>query len=975
MNSTSSLWSRFWFGVRHPSRWLRDVCGGEAVFPIVVLFGLNAVDELDRAAFGILLPEIREHFDLDFSTMLGLVGLASVAALALQVPIAQIADRSKRTRLAVVGALVWAMFSGLTGFATGLIVLTIARSGSALGKAVIDPTHNSLISDYYPIEARTRVFSVHRAANAVGAFVGPLSAGLLAFYFGWRTPFIVFMIPTIVFAVLALRLHEPVRGRWERQAMGVSDDVAMTEETAPSFGESWRTVHKVQSLRRIWYSLPFLATGLIGFVTLASLLYDQEFGLDERARGVAAAIAEPFQLVGLVLGARFIAKRYAGDVAGLARVGANIAMAAAVLAGAFALAPNIVIAVAINCVISAALAVLAPAIFSALSLAIPPRARATGFSVASLWIIPGLGVLPLIGWIADEISIRVGMLVMIPLFLIGGLIQRTIGNVIVDDIAQVWQSAAARSEALYERRHGRSKLLVLRGVRSGYESVEILHGIDLDLDEGEIVALLGTNGAGKSTLLKTISGIVEADRGAVIFDGRDITHAPPHEIAALGIVQMPGGAGVFGSLTVAENLDLAGWTHRRDSESVRAARAEVLEIFPMLADRLDQPAANLSGGQQQMLALGMSFVMRPRVLLIDELSLGLAPVVVGQMLPIVKRLSDEGVTVVLVEQSVNVALTVAERAYFLERGEVRFSGPTAELLERPDVLRSVFLSGASVGERSASSGATAAGDAVVLATREVVTSFGGIRAVDGVSIEVHEREIVGVIGPNGAGKTTLFDLISGFAPLYAGSIDVGGVDVSDRSPNGRARAGLGRSFQDARLFPELTVRETLAVSLERWVGNRSALAASLYLPPVFDSEQAVRERVDELIELLGLGDYERKFVRELSTGTRRIVDIACLVAHRPTVILLDEPTSGLAQREVEALAPVVRRLRDDMGAALLIVEHDIPFISSVADRLVAMDQGRVVTSGPPGEVLVHPQVVESYLGTSSAAIARSGQGG
>jgi len=971
---STSLWSRFWFGVRHPGRWLRDVCGGEAVFPIVVLFGLNAVDEFDRAAFGILLPEIRDHFDLDFSTMLGLVGLASVAALALQVPIAQIADRRKRVPLAVAGALVWALFSGLTGFATGLIVLTIARSGSALGKAVIDPTHNSLISDYYPIEVRTKVFSVHRAANAVGAFLGPLSAGLLAFYFGWRTPFVVFMVPTVIFAVLAMKLHEPIRGRWERQATGASDEVALTEEVAPSFSESWRTVHKVQSLRRIWYSLPFLATGLIGFVTLASLLYDQEFGLDERARGVAAAIAEPFQLVGLVLGARFIAKRYAGNVAGLARVGANIAIAAAVLAGAFALAPNIVVAVAINCVISAALAVLAPAIFSALSLAIPPRARATGFSVASLWIIPGLGVLPIIGWIADQFSIRVGMLVMIPLFLVGGLIQRTIGNVIVDDIAQVWQSAAARSESLYERRQGRSKLLVLRGVRSGYDGVEILHGIDLDLDEGEIIALLGTNGAGKSTLLKTISGVVEADRGAVIFDGRDITHAPPHEIAAFGIVQMPGGAGVFGSLTVAENLELAGWTQRRNVDSVRAARAEVLDIFPVLAQRLDQPAANLSGGQQQMLALGMSFVMRPRVLLIDELSLGLAPVVVGQMLPIVKRMSQEGVTVVLVEQSVNVALTVAERAYFLERGEVRFSGPTAELLERPDVLRSVFLSGASVGGTSAPMPVDV-GDEVVLATRDVVTSFGGIRAVDGVSLDVHAREIIGVIGPNGAGKTTLFDVISGFAPLFAGSVHVGGVDVSSASPNGRARAGLGRSFQDARLFPELTVAETLAVSLERWVGNRSALAASMYLPPVFDSEQEIRSRVAELIELLGLGDFERKFVRELSTGTRRIVDIACLVAHRPTVIMLDEPTSGLAQREVEALAPVVRRLRDEMGAALLVVEHDIPFVSSVADRLVAMDQGRVVTSGPPAEVLAHPQVVESYLGTSSAAIARSGQGG
>ncbi len=971
---STSLWSRFWFGVRHPGRWLRAVCGGEAVFPIVVLFGLNAVDEFDRAAFGILLPEIRDHFDLDFSTMLGLVGLASVAALALQVPIAQIADRRKRVPLAVAGALVWALFSGLTGFATGLIVLTIARSGSALGKAVIDPTHNSLISDYYPIEVRTKVFSVHRAANAVGAFLGPLSAGLLAFYFGWRTPFVVFMVPTVIFAVLAMKLHEPIRGRWERQATGASDEVALTEEVAPSFSESWRTVHKVQSLRRIWYSLPFLATGLIGFVTLASLLYDQEFGLDERARGVAAAIAEPFQLVGLVLGARFIAKRYAGNVAGLARVGANIAIAAAVLAGAFALAPNIVVAVAINCVISAALAVLAPAIFSALSLAIPPRARATGFSVASLWIIPGLGVLPIIGWIADQFSIRVGMLVMIPLFLVGGLIQRTIGNVIVDDIAQVWQSAAARSESLYERRQGRSKLLVLRGVRSGYDGVEILHGIDLDLDEGEIIALLGTNGAGKSTLLKTISGVVEADRGAVIFDGRDITHAPPHEIAAFGIVQMPGGAGVFGSLTVAENLELAGWTQRRDVDSVRAARAEVLDIFPVLAQRLDQPAANLSGGQQQMLALGMSFVMRPRVLLIDELSLGLAPVVVGQMLPIVKRMSQEGVTVVLVEQSVNVALTVAERAYFLERGEVRFSGPTAELLERPDVLRSVFLSGASVGGTSAPMPVDV-GDEVVLATRDVVTSFGGICAVDGVSLDVHAREIIGVIGPNGAGKTTLFDVISGFAPLFAGSVHVGGVDVSSASPNGRARAGLGRSFQDARLFPELTVAETLAVSLERWVGNRSALAASMYLPPVFDSEQEIRSRVAELIELLGLGDFERKFVRELSTGTRRIVDIACLVAHRPTVIMLDEPTSGLAQREVEALAPVVRRLRDEMGAALLVVEHDISFVSSVADRLVAMDQGRVVTSGPPAEVLAHPQVVESYLGTSSAAIARSGQGG
>jgi branched-chain amino acid transport system ATP-binding protein len=141
----------------------------------------------------------------------------------------------------------------------------------------------------------------------------------------------------------------------------------------------------------------------------------------------------------------------------------------------------------------------------------------------------------------------------------------------------------------------------------------------------------------------------------------------------------------------------------------------------------------------------------------------------------------------------------------------------------------------------------------------------------------------------------------------------------------------------------------------------------------YESEQQVAARVDELIELMALGDYRHAFVRELSTGTRRVVDLACLVAHRPAVILLDEPSSGIAQKEVEALAPVVRRLRDEMGASLVIIEHDIPFVSSVSDRLLALDQGRIIASGSPSDVLAHPDVVESYLGTSGAAIVRSGE--
>jgi ABC-type branched-subunit amino acid transport system ATPase component/MFS family permease len=961
-------------GVRHPGRWLRDVCGGESAFPLVVLFGLNAVDELDRTAFGILLPNIRDEFDLDNTGVLGLVALVSLAALALQVPIAQYADRSRRVPLAIAGAIGWACFSGLTGLATGIVVLGIARSGSAVGKAVIDPTHNSLLADYYPIEARGKVYSTHRAANAVGAFVGPLVAGLLAHAFDWRVPFLVFVAPTLVFVVMAFRLPEPVRGSWERRAMGSSDEVVATEETAPSFAESWRTVHKIESLRRLWWSLPFLATSLIGFVTLASLMYEQEFGLDERGRGIAAAVAEPFQLLGLVVGARMITRRFAGDMRAVNRFGAKVAALTSVLSVGFALAPNVVVAVAINCVISAALAVIGPSILVSLSLAIPARARATGFSVASLWVIPGLLVLPFIGWIADHLGIRTGMLVLVPLFLVGSVMLGAVGDVIVADIAQVWKAAAARSEALFARRTGRADLLIVRGLDAGYDERRVLFEVDLDVKEGEIVALLGTNGAGKSTLLKAISGVVEADRGAVVLDGRDVTHAPPEEIAALGIGQMPGGQGVFGSLSVDDNLLLAGWTRRRRPAEVAAATREVLEMFPVLADRRSSSAADLSGGQQQMLALGMAFIARPRVLLIDELSLGLAPVVVAQLLPIVRRLAADGTAVVLVEQSVNVALTVAERAYFMERGRIMFSGPTGELLARPDLLRSVFLSQASVGtpDTVAELSSRVADHSVpALELRGLACSFGGIRAVDDVTLSLAPREILGVVGPNGAGKTTLFDLISGFTPSAAGAVLLDGIDVTAMNPAARAGRGLGRSFQDARLFPDMTVSETLAVSLERWIEQRSAFAAALRLPSVFDDEERTMLRVDELIELMNLGSFRRSFVRELSTGTRRVVDLACQVAHRPTVILLDEPSSGIAQREVEALGPLLRRLRDEMGAALMVIEHDMPLVSSISDRLLALDQGRVVTTGAPSDVLAHPDVVQSYLGTDAAALTRS----
>jgi ABC-type branched-subunit amino acid transport system ATPase component/sugar phosphate permease len=979
-------WSRGAAGaIRHPGRALDELTGPGPVYALLILFGLNAVDELDRTAFGILLPEIREEFGLDLTSILALIAVVAAGALALQIPIAQYSDRHRRVPVALGGAAVWAFFSLMTGLVSTVFFLGVARAGSGIGKAVVDPTHNSLLADYYPPVNRPGVYSFHRAANALGQFLGPLLAGLLAYWFDWRVPFLVFAVPSIILVILGLKMREPIRGRWEREAMGASAETVDTEEEPASFAEAWRTCWKITGLRRIWYALPFLAASLIGFVTLASLFYEEEFGLNEVARGSVAAAVEPLQLVGLIIGARVAMKYVLTEPGRILKFLSWISLAAAVLAAVFALAPNIVVAVLANAAITAGLAIVGPGILASLSLAIPPRTRSLGFSIASLWVLPGLAILPLIGAIGDAWGIRLGMLVMTPVFLIGGLIIASAGDLIGDDIRQVWRVAAARSEDLYERQHGNPRILIARELEVGYDGVQVLFGVDLEILEGEIVALLGTNGAGKSTLLRAICGVIEADRGAVVFDGIDITHAPPYEIAARGVVQVPGGAGVFPSLTVDENLRLAGWLRRKDdAEGTEVAMARAIEHFPILGRRGHEPAGDLSGGQQQMLALGMALIAQPKLLMIDELSLGLAPVVVERLLPLVREIRDDGATVILVEQSVNLALTVADRAYFMEKGEIRFEGPAADLLDRPDLLRSVFLEGAGSNGAPPSAAAIAAharpvaredrpeDDSPALAVAGLTRSFGGLTAVADVTFSAAPGEIVGIIGPNGAGKTTLFDLISGFVPADRGTIVLGAEDITGCSVAERAWRGLGRSFQDARLFPALTVEETIAVALERWVDVRDPLNPALRLPAAFDSEEHVRQRVDELIELFGIEGFRSRFVRELSTGSRRVVDLACVAAHRPTVVLLDEPSSGIAQRETEALGPLLERLRDGLGAALVVVEHDVPLVTRVADRIIAMDQGAVIADGPPSEVLSDGAVVASYLGSDRHAIARSG---
>ncbi|MDQ1706640.1 MAG: branched-chain amino acid transport system ATP-binding protein livF [Frankiaceae bacterium] len=522
-------------------------------------------------------------------------------------------------------------------------------------------------------------------------------------------------------------------------------------------------------------------------------------------------------------------------------------------------------------------------------------------------------------------------------------------------------------------------LLSCHGVDVAYDKVQVLFGVDMQVEQGEIVALLGTNGAGKSTLLKAISGLVPPAAGRVIFDGHDITKATPQQTTALGIVQVPGGKAVFPTLTVAEHFKAGCWLYANQSADEIASRTEqVIAMFPRLTERWGQMAGDLSGGEQQQLALGMAFVARPKLLIIDELSLGLAPVIVERLLDAVRAIHAEGATVVLVEQSVNVALTIATRAYFMEKGQVRFEGPTEDLLARDDVLRSVFLdrAGKTLGAK-ATSRARVKEDAETvtrpeaLAIRSLSHHFGGISAVNDVSFTLHEGEILGLIGPNGAGKTTIFDIISGHLPTQRGHIVLSGRDISEWSPERRAAAGLGRSFQDARIFPSLTVAENIALGLERHIEVRDHVSALFGTPAMRESEMDVAFTVGDLIDLMGLSAFRDKFVAELSTGSRRIVDLAMSIAHDPSVLMLDEPSSGIAQRETEALGPLLRKIREETGCAMLVIEHDMPLITSLSDSIVALDLGTVLVQGPPQRVLTDDRVVTAYLGGDPSTIKRS----
>jgi len=952
-----------------------------SVRPLVAVMGLGAMLPMSAAVFVLSLPSVQDAYHLGLPILVLIAAQQIQLGLTLDLPVAIAASRTTRTgALCAVGSFfaLAAVALWLAGLFPNQVLLYCAIIAVVIGAGALTSTQNGLLCDYYPAAMRPRVILAQRAAVVLGLSLCPPLVALLSLAFGWEAPFLVLAIGALIFVVVAARLPTPA------PLGGAPLDIPQQPADEPAtLPEAARALFTTPSLRLLYYSLPFLLGTVLGLSFYVSAYYENVFHQDAAQRALLLGLAEPGAVVALLVGLAILPKRVQADPGAALRLLAALALVAGLAAGGLALAPDVVVAFLAQLVFSAACALVISGIYAVLSVALPTRMLTLGFGLSTLWlgfgaffIAPRGGFPTLNGLITDAFGYRASMWIFLPLFAIGARLLSGAGRYAAEDIDKRKVTEAADAIVRRARADGTAQLLMIRSLDAGYDGVQILFGVDLDVADGEMVAVLGTNGAGKSTLMRAVSGLVVPSAGEVLFDGRAITTYEAHRIAEAGILQVPGGRGIFPGLSVGECLRVAGWLYEKEPDRLAQATEAVLAYFPVLERRWHTLAGSLSGGEQQMLSLSMAFIAKPRLLIIDELSLGLAPTVIESLLDIVTGIHAQGTAVILVEQSVNLALRLCERAIFMEKGRVVFSGPTAELLDRQDIVRAVLLGGATDGttQRNGQTPAEPATPTVppapvlsapILSARGLSQRFGGVVAVDQVDLDLFEGEILGLIGPNGAGKTTLFELLSGELPARQGVITMGDIDITSWPAFRRAAHGLGRSFQSARLWPGLTVHESVVVALSEKADTPGTAAAMLCLPTVRRSERRVRQAADDILEQLGLAEFSDQLTSDLSTGTRRLLELAVIVAMGPRIVLLDEPSAGLAQAETQALAPVLLETKRQLHCSMMLIEHDMGLLRRLADRAIALDVGAVVAVGDPEDVLNHPQVIESYLGVAA----------
>ncbi len=672
------------------------------VSTIVLLGALDATDALGISALGLLGPDIQESLGVSDAVLGTITAGGNVFIVAGGLLLSRIADNGNRARLVALATIFWSAMTLLLGFVQTAFWFFIVNCAIAFGRSQTHGVQGAIMADSYPVEARARVYAAKDVAGRSGAFIAPLAVGGLVSLIGgddaWRWGFIAASVPTLIVGVAILSLTDPPRGQFEQRS-AIGETLTDMKPGPISLGAAFQRLFKVRTMKWALMAAVALGFSLISDGLFLNLYLDERFDLGPFERALANSTPGVIALFMIP----FVAKWYDGFY----RRTPPQAMA---LLGSlfFPMAFFTVLQLLMPSPVTFAVMAGLKALFAAPALSLlgptlahinPYRMRALGSAIGMSLVfgVGGLGGAIVMGLISDATSPRTALLAVVPgAMIVGGLLTINGARHIRADLTLVVEEIREEKAERDRMRADPSDIPVLQlhNIDFSYGPIQVLFDVDLEVARGETLALLGTNGAGKSTALRVAAGLGIPSRGVVRLNGRNMTLASPEQRVREGVFLLPGGQGVFPHLTVLENLETSAAVIRsgvgtKPDIAERLDRA--FELFPVLAQRPKALAHDLSGGQQQMLALARVIMHDPEVLIIDELSLGLAPVVVQDLLTVVERLRDAGQTMIIVEQSLNVALTLADRAVFMEKGHVRFTGSAQSLLERDDLARAVFL--------------------------------------------------------------------------------------------------------------------------------------------------------------------------------------------------------------------------------------------------------------------------------------------
>jgi ABC-type branched-subunit amino acid transport system ATPase component/sugar phosphate permease len=663
---------------------------------------------LDNGLTGVLAPDVQRSFNVNDAEFGAAIFAASATQIGIGLPVALASDRGSRVKVAAFCLLVFAVSVPLQGLVESIWLYAFLGMVAAFGKAPNNTTHLSYLSDFYPPEARARVAAYQRGHEPVARTLGvAIMGGVAAWSGSWRWACLLALL-AIPVSGLILRLKEPKRGGHESshilQESGL--DIGEHPEGSPRVLVG-SAIQRLQRIRSLYFQL--MAVAVLGFVGLGIPLFGN-FYLDRHWHQDTGDRTQIYTIIGL---SAFLVIPVAGFVGdrmfrrrpeSVLYLGGGCLIAFGTIYVASLYAPKLWMVVFGWFLAECMLAPLGTAIFQTVAATAPADMRTMAFALFGVYglVIGGFAGAVVLGAISSAAGYqdgpRVALTVMGPVAALGGVLLMFGARWVRHDITLVIEDVLERyQEGQRRKAGGEIPALQIHNLDFAYGTQQVLFDIDLAVAEGEIAALLGTNGAGKSTLLRAVAGLDHPTRGTIRLFGTASTWLEAEQVLEMGCGMLVGGRMTFPSLSVRENLRLATYSFRKDGDRANAAMDEALAAFPALEARIDQPAGTLSGGEQQMLALARVLLTRPRLLMIDELTLGLAPKTVEDLVGIVRRVNAEGMTVLLVEQSINLALSLADHSFFIERGEIRFDGRTRDLLARDDLLRPVFLTATDLG--------------------------------------------------------------------------------------------------------------------------------------------------------------------------------------------------------------------------------------------------------------------------------------